>query len=86
MTPHTIPNEIYSAKVAVQSTPGLVDTEVEKKLQRTPYNIINKIYTSKIVVKSTSGLADAEVLHLGVFSLAGLHPDGGTGLKKTFAL
>ena len=55
---------------------------VQKKLQMTPYTSPNNTYLPKVVVNSSLGLPDVEVLPLGVFILAGVHPDGSTGPEK----
>ena len=54
----------------------------DSKFQMTPCTIPRNINLLKVVVKSSHGFPDIKVLPLGVFSLAGLHPDGRRGLQK----
>ena len=49
----------------------------------TPCTIPNRPYSAKVAVKSTPGLPDVGDLPLGVVSLAGLSPDGGSGPEKS---
>ena len=48
----------------------------------TPSTIPNNTNFPKVAVKSCHGLPDLEFLSFGVFSLAGPHPDGRTGLER----
>ena len=54
----------------------------DSKFQMTPCTIPRNINLLKVVVKSSHGFPDIKVLPLGVFSLAGLHPDGRKGSEK----
>ena len=51
-----------------------------KKGQMTPCTVPNSSYLAKVTVKSTLGLPDVGDLPLGMVSLAGLSPDGRSGL------